>query len=49
MPGDCTAIGWNDLGMHCFDLEYSKMAVLPPCNTLWAQVIRLGVPPELIT
>ena len=42
-------IGWNDLGMHCYDLEYSTMAVLPPYNTLWAQVVRRGDPPEIIT
>ena len=47
--GDYIVIGWNDLGMHCYDLEYSKMAVLPPYNTLWAQVIRRGDPPVLIT
>ena len=35
--GDYIVIGWNDLGMHCYDLEYSKMAVLPPYNTLWAR------------
>jgi hypothetical protein len=42
-------LGWNDLGMHCYDLDYSDMAVLPPYNTLWAQVIRRGDPPELVT
>jgi hypothetical protein len=42
-------IGWNDLGMHCYDFDYSVLSVLPPYNTLWAQVIRRGNPPELVT
>lgn len=42
-------IGWNDLGMHCYDLDYSILAVLPPYNTIWAQVIRRGDPPEIVT
>ena len=42
-------IGWNDLGMHCYDLDYATMAVLPPYNTLWAQVIQRGDPPQIIT
>ena len=42
-------IGWNDLGMHCYDLDYSVMAVLPPYNTLWAQVVHRGDPPEILT
>ena len=42
-------IGWNDLGMHCYDLDYSVMAVLPPYNTLWAQVIQRGDPPKNLT
>lgn len=41
-------IGWNDLGMHCYDLDYSVFSVLPPYNTLWAQVIHRGDPPELV-
>lgn len=42
-------IGWNDLGMHCYDRDYSTLAVLPPYNNLWAQVIRRGDPPQVIT
>jgi hypothetical protein len=47
--GQYVVIGWNDLGMHCYDRDYSQMAVLPPYNNLWAQVIRRGDPPELVT
>jgi hypothetical protein len=42
-------IGWNDLGMHCYNRDFSDLAVLPPYNTLWVQVIRRGDPPEIVT
>ncbi len=33
-------IGWNDLGMHCFDgKDYSVFAVLPPYNTIHAHLL----------
>jgi len=38
-PGTMTLIGWNDLGMHCMDADYSVMAILPPYNTIHAQLI----------
>lgn len=47
--GGYVVIGWNDLGMHCYDRDYSKMAVLPPYNNLWAQVIKRGDPPQVVT
>lgn len=34
-----TVIGWNNLGMHCMDSEYSVFSILPPYNTIHAQVI----------
>lgn len=34
-----TLIGWNDLGMHCMDADYSVFAILPPYNTIHAQLI----------
>jgi uncharacterized protein (TIGR03437 family) len=37
--GAYTIIGWNDLGMHCMDGDYSVYAILPPYNTIHAQVI----------
>lgn len=37
--GDWTVIGWNNLGMHCMDADYSVMSILPPYNTLEAQVL----------
>ncbi len=47
--GSYVVIGWNDLGMHCYDRDYSISAVLPPYNNLWAQVIKRGDPPQVIT
>jgi Cytochrome c3 len=47
--GDYIAIGWNDLGMHCMNLDYEGMCILPPFNNLWVQVVKRGNPPELIS
>lgn len=32
-------LGWNDLGMHCLDADYSVFSILPPYNNLHAQVV----------
>ncbi len=32
-------IGWNNLGMHCMDDDYSVFSILPPYNTLNCQLI----------
>ena len=45
-------IGWNDLGMHCANKDFSKIAILPPYNNLYAQVVKVGDAnnnPELVT
>jgi hypothetical protein len=42
-------ISWNDLGMHCMNESFANLAVLPPYNTLWAQVILQGPQPKIIT
>ncbi len=47
--GEYVVIGWNDLGMHCYNPDFQDLAVLPPFNTLYAQVIRRGDPPQIIT
>lgn len=36
-------LAWNDLGMHCAQDDYSAFCILPPFNTLHAQVIQRGV------
>lgn len=32
-------VGWNNLGMHCADADFSVFCILPPYNTFHAQVI----------
>lgn len=34
-----TVLAWNDLGMHCMDEDFSVFAILPPFNTINAQLI----------
>jgi hypothetical protein len=49
-----TLVGYNNLGMHCMDSDYSVFSVLPPYNTIHAQMtdpsgalvrdpVRLGI------
>jgi Cytochrome c554 and c-prime len=42
-------LAWNDLGMHCLNPTYDKEVILPPYNTVWAQVIKRGNPPQIVT
>ena len=49
LAGQYKIIGWNDLGMHCMNESFANLAVLPPYNNLWAQVIRQGPNPEIVT
>ncbi len=35
-------LGYNDLGMHCMNQDFSQLCILPPYNTLHAQVIERG-------
>lgn len=35
-----TLLAWNDLGMHCMDGDYSVFSILPPYNTLHAQLVN---------
>ena len=49
ITGDYVVLAWNDLGMHCLNPTYDKLIILPPYNTLWAQVIHRGNPPQVVT
>lgn len=43
-------IGWNDLGMHCANQDFSKIAVLPPYNNIHAQLIlKSSTDPQVVT
>jgi hypothetical protein len=46
--GNYVILGWNDLGMHCYNKDFRDLAVLPPYNTLWVQVVRRGNPPVIV-
>jgi len=37
--GQATLLGWNNLGMHCMDDDYSVFSILPPYNTIDAHFI----------
>ncbi len=47
--GDYVVIAWNDLGMHCIDESFEDFGLLPPYNTLVAQVIKRGKEPKIVT
>jgi hypothetical protein len=47
--GNYSVFAWNDLGMHCLSPSYEKVVILPPYNTLVAQVVLRGNPPQLVT
>jgi hypothetical protein len=40
---------WNNLGMHCVSDSDPWFVILPPANTLEAQLIKRGPVPEIIT
>lgn len=45
-------IGWNDLGMHCANKDFSKIVILPPYNNFTAHLIKRGTAtslPQIIT
>jgi hypothetical protein len=42
IAADNQLLGWNNLGMHCMDSDYSVFSILPPYNTIEAQLIVGG-------
>ena len=38
-PTEVVVFGYNDLGMHCMNDDFSELLILPPYNTLHAQVV----------
>lgn len=49
LTGTYVVLAWNDLGMHCLNPSYDTAVILPPYNTVWAQVVKRGNPPSIIT
>lgn len=48
--GDYVVLGYNDLGMHCMNQDFSEICILPPFNTLRATVIdRRNEDPKIAT
>lgn len=46
--GSYAVTAWSELGMHCMDgKDYSVFAVLPPYNTIHAQVVLRADPPSI--
>lgn len=41
-PAPPRLLAWNDLGMHCMDPDYSVFSILPPYNTIHAQLMMGG-------
>ncbi len=47
--GNMVVLGYNDLGMHCMNEDFSNLMILPPYNTLHATVIdRSGEEPDIV-
>src|SRR5512140_937093 len=40
--GAAALLGWNNLGMHCMDSDYSVFSILPPYNTIEAHLVING-------
>ena len=40
---------FNDLGMHCYDNDFSVFSLLPPFTVVHSQVIYKGIKPQLLT
>ena len=46
---DYVLMAWNDLGMHCISDNSDYFSFLPPANTLWAQLIKRGPKPTVVS
>jgi len=42
-------LAWSEQGMHFLSPTYNREVLQPPYNTLMAQVIRRGDPPQIVT
>lgn len=47
--GEYVLLAWNSLGMHCITDSSRYFTLLPPANELFAQLIRRGELPEVVT
>jgi len=42
-------LAWSEMGMHFLNPTYNADVLQPPYNTLLAQVVKRGDPPEIVT
>jgi hypothetical protein len=42
-------LAWNNLGMHCISDSDRNWVLLPPANDIFAQLVKRGDPPTLVT
>ncbi|MFZ3048532.1 MAG: hypothetical protein WA151_21675, partial [Desulfatirhabdiaceae bacterium] len=48
LSGNYQVFAFNDLGMHCYDPDFSVFSILPVFNVLHAQIIEKGISPKII-
>ena len=48
LSGNFQVFAFNDLGMHCYDPDFSVFSILPLFNVLHAQTIQKGNAPKII-
>lgn len=48
LSGSYQVFGANNLGMHCYDSDFSIFSILPLFNIVNAQVIQKGVTPQIL-
>ena len=48
LSGSFQVFAYNDLGMHCYDPDFSVFSILPLYNVLHAQVIQKGTTPKIV-
>ena len=46
---DYQVFAFNDLGMHCYDKDFSVFSLLPLFNVAHGQVVKKGLKPKLLT
>ena len=48
LSGNFQVFAFNDLGMHCYDPDFSVFSILPLFNVLHAQTVQKGTVPQII-
>jgi hypothetical protein len=46
--GNYALVAVNELGMHCMQDDYPEFCILPPYNSIRAQLIQRGNPPHIV-